>query len=122
MAQPIIGEGETGYPDAAPYDRVHVGCGTADVLYCWIEQCTPGGSIVLPWRPRPSLGHLLRLTVLGSAHAVGSFHGPANQPMLQRQRRGLAWAPGLRHRDRYTSGPSLHHLGRPGRTLGHRRA
>jgi protein-L-isoaspartate(D-aspartate) O-methyltransferase len=92
----VCGDGETGYPDAAPYDRIHVGCGTADIPYRWIEQCRPGGLIVLPWHPGAGPGHVLRLTVLGDAEAIGSFHGLARHAMLHGQREAMTWTHGPR--------------------------
>jgi protein-L-isoaspartate(D-aspartate) O-methyltransferase len=68
---------EVGYASASPKDRIIVNFGIADIPYHWIAQCRPGGIIVLPWTPGPGHGHALRLTVIDQAHAIGTFHGPA---------------------------------------------
>lgn len=82
----IIGDGYGGWPDGAPYDRVHVTCGVTTVPYAWVEQTRPGGVIVLPWMPEYAGGHKLRLTVLPDGTAVGRFCGGCDYMMLRSQR------------------------------------
>ncbi|HCU94575.1 MAG TPA: protein-L-isoaspartate(D-aspartate) O-methyltransferase [Actinobacteria bacterium] len=89
----ITGDGAGGHPAGAPYDRVHVTCGVADVPRAWIAQTRPGGLIVLPWSPSGSTGHRLRLAVAGDCTAVGTFHGPATYMMLRAQRVPAVWNP-----------------------------
>lgn len=43
-----LGDGALGWPDAAPYDRIILTVGAADVLPAWVEQLRPGGLLVLP--------------------------------------------------------------------------
>lgn len=87
----IIGDGAAGWPDGAPYDRIHVTAGVAKMPYAWIEQTRPGGVIVLPWTPGIE-GFMVHLTVLGDGTAIGSLHGPASYMMLRDQRTATRWA------------------------------
>jgi protein-L-isoaspartate(D-aspartate) O-methyltransferase len=41
-------DGALGYPEAAPYDRIILTVGAADILPAWREQLRPGGRLVLP--------------------------------------------------------------------------
>ncbi|MGH3997469.1 MAG: methyltransferase, FxLD system [Pseudonocardiaceae bacterium] len=48
----ICGDGEEGYPSAAPFDRIIVTAGAWDIPPAWLEQLAPGGRIVVPLRIR----------------------------------------------------------------------
>jgi len=48
----ICGDGEDGYPAAAPFDRIIVTGGSWDIPPAWLEQLAPGGRIVVPLRIR----------------------------------------------------------------------
>ncbi|MFE3455818.1 protein-L-isoaspartate O-methyltransferase [Nonomuraea sp. NPDC059194] len=87
----VVGDGLKGCPERAPFDRVHVTAGVADIPTAWIEQTRPGGLIVLPWQPGGATGHKLRLTVVDESTAVGSFHGRANYMMVRSQRSDHVW-------------------------------
>ncbi|WP_271217041.1 protein-L-isoaspartate O-methyltransferase family protein [Streptosporangium carneum] len=87
----VVGDGLKGCPERAPFDRVHVTAGVADIPAAWIEQTRPGGVIVLPWQPGGATGHKLRLTVIDDSTAVGSFHGRANYMMVRSQRSDHVW-------------------------------
>lgn len=50
--QVICGDGEDGYPAAAPFDRIIVTAGAWDIPPAWLEQLAPGGRIVFPLRIR----------------------------------------------------------------------
>jgi protein-L-isoaspartate(D-aspartate) O-methyltransferase len=50
--QVLCGDGEDGYPAAAPFDRIIVTAGAWDIPPTWLEQLTPGGRIVVPLRIR----------------------------------------------------------------------
>lgn len=82
----VVGDGARGFPDAAPFDRVHVAVGVAEISYAWVEQTRPGGVIVLPFMPGWGFGWLARLHVLDDGRAVGSFPGFAGYMMLRGQR------------------------------------
>ncbi len=48
----ICGDGEDGYPAAAPFDRIIVTGGAWDTPSAWLEQLASGGRIVVPLRVR----------------------------------------------------------------------
>ncbi|MEV1240480.1 methyltransferase domain-containing protein [Nonomuraea sp. NPDC049750] len=83
----VLGDGAKGWPERAPYDRVHVTCGVREVPYAWVEQTRPGGVIVTPWMPPWEGGHLVKLVVVGDGTAVGRFHSGVDFMMLRAQRR-----------------------------------
>ncbi|MEV0379354.1 methyltransferase domain-containing protein [Nonomuraea sp. NPDC050643] len=82
----VVGDGADGFPQGAPYDRVHVTCGVRKVPYAWIEQCRPGGVIVAPYCPGFGDNHVLRLVTLPDGTAVGRFPGYASYMMMRSQR------------------------------------
>ncbi|MGH3874601.1 MAG: methyltransferase, FxLD system [Pseudonocardiaceae bacterium] len=48
----FCGDGEFGYPDHAPYDRIVVTAGAWDLPPAWVDQLAPGGRLVVPLRMR----------------------------------------------------------------------
>ncbi|WP_308168061.1 methyltransferase domain-containing protein [Nonomuraea sp. NEAU-A123] len=82
----IVGDGAVGCPERAPFDRVHVTCGIRTVPYAWVEQCRPGGEIVLPYCPGFGHNHALRLVVAPDGTAYGFFPGFASYMMMRSQR------------------------------------
>lgn len=88
----VVGDGAKGCLERAPFDRVHVTAGVADIPRAWIEQTRPGGVIVMPWQLGGRLGYQLRLTVLDEVTAVGRVHGRASYMMLRHQRHNVRWA------------------------------
>ncbi|MCA2225575.1 methyltransferase domain-containing protein [Nonomuraea aurantiaca] len=82
----IVGDGAAGCPERAPFDRVHVTCGIRTVPYTWVEQCRPGGEIVLPYCPGFGDNHALRLVVAPDGTAYGRFLGFASYMMMRSQR------------------------------------
>ena len=46
----------------APTDLIYVSAGMAAPPLCWLEALKPGGRMVFPWRPAPSVGIGLLLT------------------------------------------------------------
>jgi protein-L-isoaspartate(D-aspartate) O-methyltransferase len=44
----IEGDGSDGWPAGAPYDRIELTVGAADIAPPWVEQLKPGGILVLP--------------------------------------------------------------------------
>mgnify|MGYP001420375044 CR=1 FL=1 len=87
----IVGDGAGGWPDGAPYDRVHVTCAVREIPYAWVEQTRPGGIIALPWSPGIGSGHQVRLHVQRDGTALGRFFGDADYMMLRSQRRTWSW-------------------------------
>ncbi|WP_046470800.1 methyltransferase domain-containing protein [Allosalinactinospora lopnorensis] len=82
----VVGDGAHGWPENAPYDRVHVTCGAVTIPYAWVEQTRPGGVIALPWMHGAlGAGHKATLTVAGE-QAIGRFHSECAYMMLRAQR------------------------------------
>lgn len=84
--QVVLGDGEKGHPQNAPYDCVHVTASASRVSYALVEQTRPGGAIVLPLKLGFGFGALVRLTVLPGGTAVGVMHGSADFMLLRGQR------------------------------------
>ena len=82
----VVRDGTLGFPGAAPFDRVHVAVGVAEIPYAWVEQSRPGGVIVAPYMPGYGFGWFARLHVVGDGTAVGRFPGMAGYMMLRSQR------------------------------------
>lgn len=81
----IVDDGADGWPDGAPYDRVHATAAVRDVPHAWVEQTRPGGVIVTPWRPGIGYGYQLRLDVQRDGTAIGRVEGLAGFMMLRAQ-------------------------------------
>ncbi|WP_067488087.1 methyltransferase domain-containing protein [Actinomadura hibisca] len=77
----ITADGTNGFPDGAPYDRIHVTCGINDVPPAWIEQTRPGGIIVAPYR-----GELASIVVREGGELRVRTYGRARFMMLRSQR------------------------------------
>jgi protein-L-isoaspartate(D-aspartate) O-methyltransferase len=48
QVQVVQGDGGYGYAEGAPYDRIVLTVGAADVLPAWVEQLKPAGRLLLP--------------------------------------------------------------------------
>ncbi|MBT2226257.1 methyltransferase domain-containing protein [Nonomuraea sp. NEAU-A123] len=81
----IVGDGADGWPERAPYDRVHVTCAVHTVPYAWIEQCRPGAVIVTPYSPGFDTDQSLRLVAMPDGSAVGRFPGYTSYMMMRSQ-------------------------------------
>jgi protein-L-isoaspartate(D-aspartate) O-methyltransferase len=82
----VLGDGAAGWPQGAPYDRVHVTCGVVTVPYEWVRQTRPGGVVVFPLMAAANSGQLTRATVDAAGTATGYFYGEVNYMMLRAQR------------------------------------
>lgn len=82
----VISDGVEGWPDGAPYDRVHATCAVSRIPRAWIDQTRPGGVIVCPFSPGFGYGQILRLDVLTDGAAVGRFAGSADYMLLRSHR------------------------------------
>jgi protein-L-isoaspartate(D-aspartate) O-methyltransferase len=97
----ITGNGELGYPDRAPYDRVIATAAAHTVPYPWVEQTREGGLIVTPYTGEGHRAALLVLTVNGGA-ATGGVAGDAafmplrGQRLPQAELQAIESKPGLR--------------------------
>ncbi|MDT0442062.1 methyltransferase domain-containing protein [Streptomyces johnsoniae] len=83
----VVGDGAAGFPDRAPFDRVHVTCGVRDIPHPWIRQTRPGGVIVLP---HAAITRLLRLTVLDDGTATGHFGDVCSFMLMRAQRQPVS--------------------------------
>ncbi|MCM3883328.1 methyltransferase domain-containing protein [Frankia sp. R82] len=103
----VVGDGEAGVPDRAPFDRIIVTASVARVPYAWVEQTRPGGRIVLPFTSEFG-GALLTLTVADGA-GCGRFDREAGFMPLRGQRPDPpAWRhgdPDIRTTDRELRAP-----------------
>lgn len=86
----VLGDGAEGWPQGAPYDRLHVTCGVATVPYTWVRQTRPGGVIVFPLMSAANFGQLTRVAVDDDGTATGHFYGEVNYMMLRAQRGGVS--------------------------------
>ncbi|WP_107090556.1 methyltransferase domain-containing protein [Streptomyces sp. WM6378] len=72
----LHGNATLGYPNAAPYDAVHVGFSVRDIPGSWIAQVRPGGRLVMPFGTLFANTGLLCLTVREDGQAAdGRFRG-----------------------------------------------
>lgn len=81
----ITGDGEVGYPERAPYDRVIASAAVHTVPYPWVEQVAEGGRIVVPYTGDLHRGALVVLEVRGGV-AEGYVAGEAPFMPLRGQR------------------------------------
>ncbi len=82
------GDGEKGWPEAAPFDRLLVTCAVRHVPYPLISQLKPGGVLVTPLARDFWSGAVLRLTVGEDGTARGRFHGGASYMPMRSHRGG----------------------------------
>jgi hypothetical protein len=81
----ITGDGASGHPPAAPFDRVLSTAAVGQVPYAWVEQTRPGGLVLTPWGTDYYNGGLLALTVTAEHTAVGSIVDKASFMTLRQQ-------------------------------------
>ncbi|MEU0808006.1 methyltransferase domain-containing protein [Streptomyces sp. NPDC005970] len=84
----VAGDGECGWADGAPYDRVLCTASLHRVPFAWVEQTRPGGLIVTPWKTtlQPHGMACLRVSEDGGS-ASGHFGRPMSFMDLRGQRR-----------------------------------
>ncbi|MEU0728517.1 hypothetical protein [Streptomyces sp. NPDC006140] len=79
-----MGDGRTGHPEGAPYDRLIATYGLRSIPPAWLEQVRPGGNILTTLRGwTRSLG-LVKLVVTGGS-ASGWLSADAPSFMIARQ-------------------------------------
>ncbi|MBB5123058.1 methyltransferase [Streptomyces eurocidicus] len=81
----IIGDGLTGDPEGAPYDRTIATCGVRRIPRSWVRQTRPGGIVLATLRGwMRSLG-LVRLAIGHDERAEGRFVSGDPSFMIARQ-------------------------------------
>ncbi|TDD61708.1 protein-L-isoaspartate(D-aspartate) O-methyltransferase [Actinomadura rubrisoli] len=86
MPELVTEDGAQGYPDSAPYDRVHVTCSVQEIPYPWVEQTRPGGTIVCPFGSWLGWGVLAQVEVLPDGTGIGRFPGTSGYMYMRSQR------------------------------------
>ncbi|WP_175410108.1 methyltransferase domain-containing protein [Streptomyces sp. TRM64462] len=84
------GDGEHGWPAAAPYDRVVVTCAVRHVPSALLKQLRPGGILVTALDRDFWSGALVRLTAGEGGRAEGRFEGGASYMLMRSHRPGEA--------------------------------
>ncbi|MEU1800604.1 methyltransferase domain-containing protein [Streptomyces sp. NPDC019937] len=69
-----VADGATGWPEAAPYDRMIATYAVDRIPWAWVEQTRPGGRIVMPWG---RLGHVALTVADDGRSARGWVQGLA---------------------------------------------
>ncbi|MGH3865666.1 MAG: methyltransferase domain-containing protein [Pseudonocardiaceae bacterium] len=82
----VTGDGELGYPPAAPYDRVICTAACENIPYPWVAQTKPGGLVLIPWENSYFDGGLVALHVNDDGTAAGTMIGPSSFMWLRQQR------------------------------------
>ncbi|WP_432013627.1 methyltransferase domain-containing protein, partial [Streptomyces cucumeris] len=78
----VEADGEQGWPQGAPYDRLVATASVTSVPWTWVEQVRPGGLILAPFRTTFCSHGLVRLTV-SDGRAEGRFAGALTFMALQ---------------------------------------
>ena len=94
-ADVVTGDGEAGYPAAAPFDQVISTASVRETVpRAWLEQLRPGGRLVTPWSTDYAKGALLTLDLDETGTAHGRFSTYLSFMRLRAHRRGLfGWEP-----------------------------
>lgn len=69
----IVGDGETGAPNTAPYDRIIATCAFRYIPQAWLDQSRPGTIILVTLSGWLGGTGLVKLTVTGDGTAEGQF-------------------------------------------------
>lgn len=86
----VCADGERGWPEAAPYDRLIATCALRHVPYDLVRQVRPGGVLVAPIAREFWSGALVRLVVRDDGIAVGRFRGGASYMPMKSHRAAAA--------------------------------
>ncbi len=76
------GDGADGWPEQAPFDRIIVTAGTAEVPPALVEQLAPDGLMVLPLGPGPINQELVRVRRSDRGHDVEPLIGVRFVPLV----------------------------------------
>ncbi|MFC4611994.1 methyltransferase domain-containing protein [Streptomyces maoxianensis] len=88
MPQLRCGDGEEGWPGAAPFDRLIATCALRHIPQAFVEQVRPGGIIVAPIARDFWSGALVQLAVQDDGTASGPFRGGASYMAMRSHRLG----------------------------------
>ncbi len=76
------GDGTEGWPEQAPFDRIIVTAGTAEVPPALVEQLAPDGLMVMPLGPGPINQELVRVRRSDRGHDVEPLIGVRFVPLV----------------------------------------
>ncbi|GAA0947975.1 methyltransferase domain-containing protein [Nonomuraea longicatena] len=82
----VVADGADGWPDGAPYDRVHVTCAVRSIPYAWIQQARPGAVIVAPYSTGQGDDQVVRLVVMPDGSAHGRFPARTSYMLMRGHR------------------------------------
>ncbi|MGA4798735.1 methyltransferase [Streptomyces lavendulocolor] len=79
-------DGEWGWPDQAPFDRILATCALRTISHALVQQLHPGGVLVAPMARDFWSGAVVRLTADGTGAAAGRFQGGATYMPMRSHR------------------------------------
>ncbi|MFC0040790.1 methyltransferase domain-containing protein [Actinomadura rayongensis] len=82
----VTGDGASGHPPSAPYDRVIATVAAQQVPCAWAEQTRPGGRVLVPWATDFHNGALVAFTVAHGGVMRGRIVGNVAFMRLREQR------------------------------------
>ncbi|MFJ4185296.1 methyltransferase domain-containing protein [Kitasatospora sp. NPDC089509] len=83
----VEGDGQRGWPQGAPYDRIIATCSLLEIPAAWLEQSAPGAVIIAPFGTEYGGEQIVRLTVNDDGtSATGRFTGGSAFMRLRQQR------------------------------------
>jgi protein-L-isoaspartate(D-aspartate) O-methyltransferase len=85
----VVGDGLTGVPDKAPFDRILVSAAAEDVPPALVDQLAPDGIMVLPLGPHRGAQSIVKLTKTETGLAREDLIGVRFVPLLPGQAREL---------------------------------
>jgi protein-L-isoaspartate O-methyltransferase len=74
----VVGDGEAGFPDGAPFDRVSATHAVSRIPQAWIAQTRPGGKVCAPLSIARGFDAYVALTVAGDGSASGPVLFPVD--------------------------------------------
>ena len=85
----VVGDGQGGLPDQAPFDRILVTAAAETIPNALTEQLAEGGVMVLPLGPHDAFQHIVRLTKSGDRIERENLIAVRFVPLLPGQAREL---------------------------------
>ncbi|MDT9686625.1 methyltransferase domain-containing protein [Streptomyces sp. TRM76323] len=95
----VCGDGEQGYPEGGPYDRIVSTASVRTIPPAWVSQLRPGGVLLTPLDSPYGCDLLVRLVADRPGHAKGTAVAPVEFMRVRSQRSpraytDLGWPPG----------------------------